>query len=107
MGEGFAVSVAEELNVDIGVMVGGPTMAEVDDPTPPLDQHEGSISYITYCDLTINRVWSVLALSQKIQNFSHVPSCSLGSYYPRTVDLSSPKLNAYKPELGPLLLVSL
>ena len=69
-----------------------------------LDLHGGSINSITYCDLTINRVWSVLALSQRIQNFSHVPSCSLGSYYPRTVELSSPKLNAHKPELGPLLL---
>ena len=58
---------------------------------------------VTYCDLTINRVWSVLSLLQQIQNSSHMPSCSLGSYYPRTVESSSPKLNAYKPELGPLL----
>ena len=37
--------------------------------------------------LPIKRVWSVLALSQQIKNFSHMPSCSLGSYYPRTVEL--------------------
>ena len=41
-----------------------------------------AVSYITYCDLTINRVWSVLALSQWIQNFSHMPSFLVGVILP-------------------------
>ena len=59
-----------------------------------------------YCDLTINRVWSVWALFVADSEFFTYAIFILGSYYPRTVELSSPKLNAYKPELGPLLFIA-
>ena len=34
---------------------------------------------------------------------AHIPCCSLGSYYPKTVELSSTKLSVHKYEPGPLL----
>ena len=53
----------------------------------------------------MKRAWSFSGCSQRIGNLAHIPSCSLESYYPRTVELSSPKLCAYKSKLGPRLLV--
>ena len=43
--------------------------------------------------LPIKRTWSFSGISQWIDNLT---SYSLGSNYPKTVELSSPKLNAYK-----------
>ena len=53
--------------------------------------------------LPMKRVWSFLGCLQRIGNLAHISSCSLGSYYPITVELSSPKLCAYKYKSGPLL----
>ena len=36
---------------------------------------------------------------------AHIPFCSLGSYYPKTVELSSAKSNAYNSKAGPRLIV--
>ena len=38
-------------------------------------------------------------------NLAHIQSCSLGSYYPISVELSSPKLCAYKSKPGPRLTI--
>ena len=46
--------------------------------------------------LPIKRAWSFSGISQRIDNLAHITSYSLGSNYPKTVELSSPKLNAYK-----------
>ena len=49
------------------------------------------------------RVWSFLGCLQRLENLAHISSCSLGSYYYlTTVELSSPKLYAYKSKPGPL-----
>ena len=53
--------------------------------------------------LPIKRAWSFLGCLQRIGNLAHILSCSLGSYYPITVELFSPKLCAYKSKPGPLL----
>ena len=45
-----------------------------------------------------------MGCSQRTGNLAHIPSCSLGSYYPISVELSSPKLCAYKSKPGPRLL---
>ena len=51
----------------------------------------------------MKRAWSFLGCLQQIGNLAHIPSCSLGSYYLITVELSSPKLCAYKSKPGPRL----
>ena len=48
--------------------------------------------------------WSVSACSQRIDILAHMPCYSLGSNYPRTVEISSPSLNAYNSKPGPRLL---
>ena len=53
--------------------------------------------------LPMERVWSFLGCLQQIENLAHFPSHSLGSYYPITVELTSPKLCAYKSKPGPRL----
>ena len=53
--------------------------------------------------LPMKRAWSFSGCSQRIRNLAHISSCSLGSYYPIIVELSSPKLSAYKSKPGPLL----
>ena len=50
-----------------------------------------------------NRAWSFSACLQQIHNLAHIPCCSLGSYCPKTVELSSSKLSAHKHEPSPLL----
>ena len=52
------------------------------------------------------RAWPFSGCSQWIRILAHIPSCSLGSYYPISVELSSPKLCAYKSKPGPRLLPS-
>ena len=44
--------------------------------------------------MAIKRAWSFLGISQRIDNLAHITSYSLGSNYPKTVELSPPKLNA-------------
>ena len=47
---------------------------------------------------------AILGYSQRIQILVHIPSCSLESYYPISVELSSPKLCACKFKPGPRLI---
>ena len=49
-------------------------------------------------------MWSFSACSQWINILAHMPSCSLRSNYPRTVEISSPFLNAYNSKPGPRLI---
>ena len=51
------------------------------------------IEQLLLATLPIKRAWGI---SQRIDNLAHITSYSLGSNYPKTVELSSPKLNAYK-----------
>ena len=48
--------------------------------------------------LLIERAWSFSGISQWIDKLAHITPYSLGSNYPKTVELSYPKnqLNAYK-----------
>ena len=57
--------------------------------------------------LSMKKAWSFSGCSQWIGNLAHIPSCSLGSYYPISVELSSPKLCAYKSKPGPRLIIQL
>ena len=50
--------------------------------------------------LPLKIAWSFLGCLQRIGSLAHIPSCSLGSYYP---ELCSPKLCAHKSKPGPLL----
>ena len=54
------------------------------------------IEQLLLVTLTLKMEWSFLGISQRIDNLAHITSYSLGSNYPKTVELSSPKLNAYK-----------
>ena len=54
------------------------------------------IEQLLLVTLPIKRVWSFSGISQRIDKKAHITSYSLGSNYPKTVELSSPKLNAYK-----------
>ena len=54
------------------------------------------IDLLLLVTMPINRAWSISGISQRIDNLAHITSYSLGSNYPKTVELSSPKLNAYK-----------
>ena len=51
--------------------------------------------------LPIKKAWSFLGtcILQRIDNLAHITSYSLGSNYPKTVELSSPKLNAFSQGL--------
>ena len=54
------------------------------------------IGQLLLVTLPIKRAWSFSGISQRIDNLAHITSYSLGSNYPKTIELSSPKLNAYK-----------
>ena len=54
------------------------------------------IEQLLLATLPIKRAWSFSGISQQIDNLAHITSYSLGSNYPKTVELSSPKLNAHK-----------
>ena len=43
---------------------------------------------------TDKRVWLFSGISQQIDILAHITCCSLGSNYPKTVELCSPKINA-------------
>ena len=61
------------------------------------------IKQLLLVTLPMKRAWSFSIISQRIDNWHmHITSYSLGSNYPKTVELSSPKLNAYKSYSGPL-----
>ena len=45
---------------------------------------------------TDKKVWSFSGISQRIEILAHITCCSLGSNYPKTVELCSPKLSAHK-----------
>ena len=45
---------------------------------------------------TDKRVWSFSGISQWIEILEHITCCSLGSNNFKTVELCSPKINAYK-----------
>ena len=47
-------------------------------------------------DTIDKRVWSFSGISQRIEILAYISSCSLRSNYSKTVELFSPKLNAYK-----------
>ena len=53
---------------------------------------------------TDKRVWSFSGTLQRIEILAHIACCSLGSNYPKTVELCSSKLNAYNSYSGPLLI---
>ena len=53
--------------------------------------------------LLIKRAWSIFEVFAEDRELAYIQSCSLGSYYPITVQLSSPKLCVYKSKPGPLL----
>ena len=40
--------------------------------------------------------WPFSGVSQRIEVLAHIPCCSLGSNYPKTVELPSTKLSAHK-----------
>ena len=54
------------------------------------------IEQLLLLTLPIKRAWSFSGILQRIDNLAHITSYSMGSNYPKTVELSSPKLNAYK-----------
>ena len=49
------------------------------------------IEQLLLVTLPIERVWSFSGISQWIDKLAHITSYSLGSNYPKTVELSSPK----------------
>ena len=53
------------------------------------------IEQLLLVTLPLKKAWSFLSISQRIDNLAHITSYSLGSNYPKTVELSSPELNAY------------
>ena len=53
------------------------------------------IEQLLLVTLPLKMAWSFLGISQWIDILAHITSYSLGSNYPKTVELSSPKLNAY------------
>ena len=61
-----------------------------------------SISNISECTVIIQIpyptkwAWPFSGISQRIDNFAQTPSYSLGSNYPKTVELASAKWNAYE-----------
>ena len=54
------------------------------------------IEQLLLVTLLIKRAWSFSGISQRMDNLADITSYSLGSNYLKTVELSSPKLNAYK-----------
>ena len=58
--------------------------------------------------LPMKRAWSFSGCLQRIGILAHIPNCFLGLYYPTyiSVELSSPKLCAYKSKPGPRLHIS-
>ena len=54
------------------------------------------IEQLLLLTLPIKRAWSFSGISQRIDNLAHITSYSLRSNYPKTVESSSPKLNACK-----------
>ena len=54
------------------------------------------IKHIIGAALLIKRVWSFSGILQQIEVLAHIMCQSLGSNYPKTVELFPPKLNAYK-----------
>ena len=58
------------------------------------------IKQLLLVTLPIKRVWSFSSISQWIDNLAHITSYSLGSNYPKTVELTSPNLNAYNLSQG-------
>ena len=54
------------------------------------------IDQLLLVTMPIKKAWSISGILQRIDKKAHITSYSLGSNYPKTVELSSPKLNAYK-----------
>ena len=55
-----------------------------------------NIKQLLLVTLPIKRAWSFSSILQWIDNLAHIISYSSGLNYPKTVELSSPKLNAYE-----------
>ena len=53
--------------------------------------------------LLIKRVWLFSGVSQRIETLAHITCCSFGSNYSKTVELSSPKINAQESQSSPRL----
>ena len=48
------------------------------------------------CENTCIRVWSFSGSSTQIQPLAHMPCCLSWSFYPKTVEITCPKRNAYE-----------